>query len=85
MNACCGTAPIISIENGCDIYCSAINQTTDQLMQCLGQQFGAGKGNTAGILCSPNAAAMVKPQGMLKIMVGVVVLWGLGSLMELAV
>ena len=85
MKACCGAAPIISIESGCDIYCSAINQTTDQLMQCLGQQFGAVMGNTAGVLCSPNAAAVVKPHGMVKMMVGAVVLWGPGWSVEFAV
>jgi len=53
-------------------------------MQCLGQQFGSDKGNTAGILCNPNAAAAVKPQGIVKLMVGAVVLWGLGSLVEFA-
>jgi hypothetical protein len=54
-------------------------------MQCLGQQFGSDKGNTAGILCNRNAAAVAKPQGIMKIMVGVVALWGLGSLVEFAV
>ena len=53
-------------------------------MQCLGQQFGADEGNTAGVLCNPNAATVMKPQGIVKMMVGAVVLWGLGSLMEFA-
>jgi len=33
-------------------------------MQCLGQQFGADEGNTAGVLCNPNAATVMKPQGL---------------------
>jgi hypothetical protein len=64
MQACCHDAPVISFSGSCDIYCNALNQTTDELMSCLGQNFGANKGNTAGILCSRNGSKPMTKWGL---------------------
>jgi len=78
MQACCQGAPIISIENSCDIYCSALNQTTDQLISCLSLNFGALAGNSAGILCSSGASPALKPYSSSKMVVLAIVLVGVG-------
>ena len=52
LQTCCHDAPIISLIGSCDLYCNALNQTTDQLMGCLIRNFGAEEKNTAGVLCS---------------------------------
>jgi hypothetical protein len=79
MQICCRDAPIISIENSCDIYCNTLNQTTEQLMQCLTLNFGANKGNSAGILCSLNSAAG-RLHSASKTAILVTMLLGIGSL-----
>jgi hypothetical protein len=86
MEACCRDAPIISLGGSCDIYCNALNQTTDELMNCLGQNFGANKGNTAGILCSRkgsnDGSKKVTPPRLAKVMGLAVVLWGIASFLD---
>jgi hypothetical protein len=83
MQACCGAAPIISLSSSCDIYCEAQNQTTSQLSACLVQNFGAAKGNTAGILCSASGTSMavgVQPFGVAKVLLVTLLVWGIVSL-----
>jgi hypothetical protein len=85
MQACCLDAPIISLSNSCDIYCNALNQTTDQLMNCLLQIFGKNKGNTAGVLCqragssggTSGGSRTGMPIGAVKAVVLVMALWGI--------
>jgi hypothetical protein len=60
MRTCCLGTDFIIPEDGCNIYCSVVGQTNDQLMQCLSTNFGAAKGNTTGILCSSNAALPIR-------------------------
>jgi hypothetical protein len=71
MKACCQSAPIIFVDNNCDIYCSPINQTTDQLARCLGSNYGRSNGNTTGVACdsqstSKSAAPTFGPHGNSK-------------------
>src|SRR5262249_43305012 len=85
MQACCHDAPIISFSNSCDIYCNAVGQSIEQLSSCLSLNFGADKGNTAGILCSSSAAAAattVRPHIVAKAMILAVMLWRIGSLAD---
>lgn len=81
IQACCRDVPLISLSDSCDIYCNAINQTTDDLMNCLSQNFGADKGNTAGILCfrkgSSNRSKKVTRPLLIKVVGLVAVVHGL--------
>jgi hypothetical protein len=81
MQGCCLGAPIISLSNSCDIYCNAVNQTTDQLMDCLLQLYGGSKGNTAGVLCQKDGSSIgsitAKPMGITKSIVLATLLWAI--------
>ena len=85
MRACCRDAPTISLSNSCAIYCNALNQTTDQLMLCLSQNFGRAEGNTAGVTCSRKGSSSgnnkVTPHGAAKLVGSVVILYGISSLL----
>lgn len=35
MKSCCGSADIVSYENGCSMYCRAVDQTVTDLSTCL--------------------------------------------------
>jgi hypothetical protein len=79
MQACWLDAPIISLSNSCDIYCNALSQTTDELMNCLLQTFSRDKGNMAGVLCqragSSAGSQTARPLGFAKVVVLAEVLW----------
>jgi hypothetical protein len=80
MKACCKSAPIIYIEDGCDIYCNIVDQSADQLSNCLIQSFGASKGNTAGVSCrgfpTNSALANTSNKSMLATILGLVFMLG---------
>ena len=80
LQAYCLDAPIISFSGSCDLNCNALNQTTDQLMDCLIRNFGANEKNTAGVSCSKkgsnNGFKSVTPPCIAKVIGLAAVLYG---------
>lgn len=53
MEACCGKADVVSYYSGCGLYCVALDQTVEDLTECLFDQGAA----FADVFCNVNATA----------------------------
>lgn len=53
MEACCGDADVVSYYSGCGLYCVALDQTVEELTECL---YGKGAAY-ADVFCNVNATA----------------------------
>ena len=65
MRTCCNGADFIIPEEECAVYCKVVGQTAQQLTQCL-NNMGDVLNNRAEVVCSSDATATSRLQGIFK-------------------